>query len=510
MMSPVQWATLGLLSFLGILAYIHDNDRKLKAIPVRAAQFSPNRWSPKDVERMASECELAAPSIDDQLPPKTGRRYIVVGGAGFLGGWIVLQLLRRGEDPKRIRILDIRPPKRLDLLEGKAEDVKFIQVDISDKMAVDAAFSEPWPDNDESPISVFNTAANIRFYERHASLIPLSAKVNIQGAENIINACRKVGASVLVHTSSGSVSVHSSCFLLWPWQEEPKHFVQVINDDDELIPKTHKNFFSNYGYTKRQAEVLVCGANDADGLRTGCLRPGNGIFGAGGDMLCGAYLVRKSNPTWIQNIVSSFTYVENGALAHLLYEERLIESSKLGGQAFCIADPGAPPTYGDVYTELEVLDGEVSFPHLSPTFMLLIAYLFEFLYLARHLLNTYGYPFLASFIPNIAGGDLVNLQPSLYNLTMVHLIFDDSRARLPPEKGGLGYKGAFTTFEGLYKTAVEHRRGLNRPGAMARSDVAGVSFKGMGFMKAQRGVGWLADKIKEETGVDPVEVLASS
>ncbi|SJL12936.1 uncharacterized protein ARMOST_16370 [Armillaria ostoyae] len=219
--------------------------------------------------------------------------------AGFLGGWIVLQLLRRGEDPKRIRILDIRPPKRLDLLEGKAKGVKFLQVDIGDKIAVDAAFSEPWPDNDESPISVFNTAANIRFYERHASLIPLSAKVNIQEAENIIDACRKAGASVLVHTSSASVSVHSSCFLLWPWQEEPKHFVQVINDDDELIPKTHKDFFSNYGYPKRQAGVLVRGANDADGLRTGCLRPGNGIFGAGGDMLCGAYLVRKSNPTWI-------------------------------------------------------------------------------------------------------------------------------------------------------------------------------------------------------------------
>ncbi len=80
MMSPVQWATLGLLSFLLILAYIRDNDRKLKAIPARAAQFSPNRWSPKDVERRASECELTAPSIDDQLPPKTGRRYIVVGG----------------------------------------------------------------------------------------------------------------------------------------------------------------------------------------------------------------------------------------------------------------------------------------------------------------------------------------------------------------------------------------------------------------------------------------------
>ncbi len=79
-MSPVQWATLGLLSFLLLQACIRGNDRKLKAIPARAAQFSPNRWSPKDVERMASECAFTAPLIDDQLPPKTGRRYIVVGG----------------------------------------------------------------------------------------------------------------------------------------------------------------------------------------------------------------------------------------------------------------------------------------------------------------------------------------------------------------------------------------------------------------------------------------------
>ncbi|KAK0232304.1 hypothetical protein EDD85DRAFT_793140 [Armillaria nabsnona] len=215
--------------FFFILAYIRDDDRKLKAIP-----------------------------IDDQLPPETRRRILV------------LQRLGRREDPKCFRILDICPPKCLDPLEGKAMAVQFIQVDIIDKISVDG---EALPDNEESPISVFNTATNIRFYERHASLIPLSAKV---GAQNIIDV----------------LEIHSSCFLLCPWREEPKHFVQVINDDDKLIPKIHKEF-SNYGYTKRQAEVLLRGANG----QTGYLRPGNGIFGAGGDILCGAYLVRKTNPT---------------------------------------------------------------------------------------------------------------------------------------------------------------------------------------------------------------------
>lgn len=60
------------------------------------------------------------------------------------------------------------------------------------------------------------------------------------------------------------------------------------------------------------------------------------------------------------------------------------------------------------------------------------------------------------------GGDIVNLQPSLFNLVNVHLFFDDSRACLAPEKGGLGYKGAYTTFEGVHKTVDEHKAALLR------------------------------------------------
>ncbi|KAK0433365.1 hypothetical protein EV421DRAFT_1997683 [Armillaria borealis] len=72
---------------------------------------------------------------------------------------VILQQLRCGEDPKLIRTLDFCPPKHLDLLEGREKDVPSIQIVTSDKMAVDAAFSEPWPVIDESLISVFNAAA---------------------------------------------------------------------------------------------------------------------------------------------------------------------------------------------------------------------------------------------------------------------------------------------------------------------------------------------------------------
>jgi hypothetical protein len=225
----------------------------------------------------------------------------------------------------------------------------------------------------------------------------------------------------------------------------------------------------------------------------------------GGDMLCGAYLARKNNPSWIHNIIQNFIYVENCSIAHLCYEERLLELSNGGtypdisGQAFMVSDPGTPQTYGDVYNVLELLDGETSFPSLSPTAMLLVAQILEFIYLGRYFLGSSSSPFLRAIshvFPNITG-DIVNLQPSLFNLTQVHLIFDDSRARLPPEKGGLGYHGPFTTLEGLCKTVEEHRK-AGRKGE-ERSMSGGVSF-GWGQVRAERAV----EKAGEKLGVTQV------
>ncbi|KAF7323986.1 3-beta hydroxysteroid dehydrogenase isomerase family [Mycena kentingensis (nom. inval.)] len=512
----MAWTVVGgwiALSLALVALYIWRNDRCLTHIPERASAFSPTRLTSGLVEKQAEEIRARSTpiSVADQIPPRTGRRYIVIGGAGFLGGWIVVQLLERGEDPKRIRVLDIQSPTRPDLKTGRAAEVHFIKCDISNRAAVFDAFHAPWPASEPtSETTIFHTAANIRFYEKRESLLPASAAVNVQGMQNILDAGREIGASVMVSTSSGSVSIRSTRFLLWPWESEPHLFVQPINEDDSIIPTRHEQFFSNYAATKFQGEERVRAADKTPSgsglLRTGVLRPGNGVFGPGGDMLCGAFLLRKVNPTWLQSIVQNFVYVENCALAHLLYEQRLIELSTggtnpdIGGQAFVIADPCPPPTYGDVYLTLSTLmDGETLFPFLSPTLMILVAHLIEWYYLATK-------SKLLSFLPRLSG-DLVNLQPSLFNLVSVHLIFDDSKARLPPEKGGLGYKGGWTTFEGLYKTVDEHRRGTLR--SEQRSDVAGISL-GFGLGKAQRGMAKVNEKIKDKVGVDPALALGKT
>ncbi|KAI6046147.1 3-beta hydroxysteroid dehydrogenase/isomerase family-domain-containing protein [Pisolithus marmoratus] len=438
---------------VAILAFIYAvvNDRKLSQLPPEA-----NGNTKEDPVR-----------IDHLLPPKSGRRYIVVGGAGFLGGWIVLQLLQRGEDPKRIRVLDMRLPTRPDLRTGRAQHVTFLEVNISDAKAVSDAFRAPWPDEgtDDEGITVFHSAANIRFYERLPALFSRSTDVNYEGTKNVITSSKDIGASILVYTSSGATGVRRSRFWLWPWETHPQFFVQVLNDDDDLIPKRHEHFSSNYAASKRLGELVVRAADKSQSgrsriLRTGCIRPGNAVFGPGGDVLCGAYLVRRHNPTWVKNILQPCVYVENCALAHLCYEQRLIELEKgganpdVGGQAFTITGAGPPCTFGDAHLALSTLDNEYKFPNYSFTLMLSLAHIIEALYVSKALLSMSDSVFgraIARMIPSV-GGDLVNLQPSLFALVGVHLISDDSRARLSPSEGGLGYSGPYTTLQGICKT----------------------------------------------------------
>ena len=451
-----------------------------------------------------------------------------------MGGWIITKLLKRGEDFHHIRLLDLNPPTSHHPIvkDSLSKGTQFFKVDVTDPVALQAAFAAPWPDVSSSSssesdpeITVFHTAANIRFYERHLSFLSRSTRVNVQGTKNVVSAAKFIGATILIYTSSGSVGLRNTRFLLWPWEKEPEMFLQVLNDDDGVkpaAPRRHEDFFSNYAASKMEAETFVR-ASDKETtrsttgakklLRTGCIRPGNGVFGPGGDQLCGAYLMRQNNPSWIFTIVQSFSYVENCAVAHLLYEERLIELltpgsryPDIGGQAFCITDPGPTPTNGDVYTVLETIsEGECHFPSLSPTAMLLVAHAIEFYYRTQQSLSAAGWNWL---LPKVRG-DLINLQPSLFSLICVHLVFDDSRARLSPEKGGLGYVGAWTTTEALHKTYQEHKNGLRR--SMVRSELAGV---GLNFIwkkkkKVTKSMGSLniQDKVGQTVAVSPVEII---
>lgn len=71
---------LVLLAFalVALALYILQNDPKLARLPSDAAKLAPHRVEPADVR--ADAARDVPSNINDQIPPRTGRRYIVVGG----------------------------------------------------------------------------------------------------------------------------------------------------------------------------------------------------------------------------------------------------------------------------------------------------------------------------------------------------------------------------------------------------------------------------------------------
>jgi nucleoside-diphosphate-sugar epimerase len=366
----------------------------------------------------------------------------------------VSHLLARGEDPKAIRILDLISPEQDILNKG----VVWIKTNITDELAVTTAFEEPWSANVTSlPLTVFHTAAIIRPQDRLKSLLPLSNKVNIDGTRNVLNAAKAAGATAFIWTSSGSIALHQPTFWIAPWETQPKRAVQVISDSTKL-PQSHDQFFSNYAVTKTEAERLVREAdNPATNFRTGCIRPTNGVYGTGGqanNVMTGLYLQNGGSPTWARPILQSFVHAENVSIAHLLYEQRLIQQSEpgsqlpnTGGQAFIVSDPNPAIAFGDLYTLLATLSKTpVLFPDVPPAPLLAMAYLVE-------LYAFLQYKYL-SWLPRLSG-DIAQLQPSVFSIINVHVFADDSRAKLAPEMGGLGYNPPLTTLDGLCRRLVD-------------------------------------------------------
>lgn len=102
------------------------------------------------------------------VPPPTQKHYTVIGGSGAVGSHLVRLLLRRGELPERLTVLDTAPlPEEL---EGRG--VKWVRCDITDYEQVREGL--------QGAQVVFLTAAAIRYFERSPSTVRslLSLKLN--------------------------------------------------------------------------------------------------------------------------------------------------------------------------------------------------------------------------------------------------------------------------------------------------------------------------------------------
>jgi nucleoside-diphosphate-sugar epimerase len=120
-------------------------------------------------------------------------RVLVTGGSGFIGSALVKALLRAGET---VRVLDDNSRGALRRLREVERDVDFVNGDIRDAAAVDAAMRRI---EEVHHLAFVNGTAT--FY----SAPDLVLDVGVKGIVNVIDGCRRHGVGRLILASSSEV-----------------------------------------------------------------------------------------------------------------------------------------------------------------------------------------------------------------------------------------------------------------------------------------------------------------
>lgn len=421
--------------------YLWHMHRTISTAPGEFLKITQKPWTKEEIRAAYEKVKTSPKDVTPFLFSKKNRRYVVVGGSGLVGGWIVKHLLMRGEDPAAIRIFDISEATRKEVTE---DGISFTKVDVRDAEALRKAFTQPWPrDVSNLPLTVFCTVAIINAAPRKVEFVEPYLKINVEGTANTLKAAKESGTACFISTSSGSVALRPPSFFPWPWQRWPKDLVQFLpNADRQSLDDPLEKFGCCYAWSKAQAEKLVREANNPqDGFLTGCIRPSHCIYGHGvknPSSLSFDYLTRGGSPSWIPAVPVNFVSAENVSIGHLAYENAVLKDSSLGGRAYCVMDPNPPVTYGHLYTLMKTLVNPltpVNFPYVSHLPVLFVSYMVEAYNLIRHR--------YLNFLPPVTG-DLAILQPGIFNVCTLHVLFTDTKA-----KEEIGYRGAIETLEGF-------------------------------------------------------------
>jgi len=170
---------------------------------------------------------------------------LVTGGRGFIGSFLISDLIKKGYDPSSIRILSNLTEEEEDIPRG----VDFCKGDVTILDDVVKAFKDV--------TAVFHLAA-IKEIPVSVENPELVYNVNVTGTINVLEAARKSGAKRIIFTSASSV------------YGQPKYV--PIDEDHPTEPQ------NPYGASKLAAERYCLSYYHTYGLEALCLRYAN-VYG---------------------------------------------------------------------------------------------------------------------------------------------------------------------------------------------------------------------------------------
>lgn len=208
---------------------------------------------------------------------------VVTGGTGFLGAYIIKELIEKGHRVRAIRRSGDLPHYIPASILEKAE---WVNADILDVISLQEAF--------EGATAVVHAAAMVSF---HAHQRQRMYQTNIEGTANVVNMAIDAGVKKLVHISSVAALGRTE--------------KESMVDEDKKWVESRNN--THYAISKYQAEFEVW-RGMAEGLETIILNPATIIgYGDWNNGSCAIFRNIYNSFPWYSTGINGFVDVEDVA-----------------------------------------------------------------------------------------------------------------------------------------------------------------------------------------------------
>ncbi|KAG9124543.1 hypothetical protein FRC07_011183 [Ceratobasidium sp. 392] len=418
-----------LILFLGVIGtYCYFLNKRFNTPHPAGFAFTTKPLSEDELSKLTYPTPEDMVNAMKAAGPATGKAYVVLGGSGLVGRFIVRSLLGRGET--LVRNIDITPPD----LSGDPNAVdhvsraEFIRADVTNYETVKDALSRSFGGTGITAQVIIHTVGVIRHWERLPYLKHLCHDVNVGGTKNVLKIAQALGSvHAFVFTSSVTAVVPPVKYLRL-WSRNPPVF-----RDEPIKGATLSN--NHYPTSKREADALVRAADNVKGIRTGVLRPGTSITGPGDQHVTVFFRNKGIIPIWGEGFLQSISNPWDIARAHIQYADALENRpDEIAGKGFLLTGNPTPMRFGDGNRVIQFYcNHNIKFQPMPAIFFYALAHLMELFFLARYYVLRVVSMFTGtkvSFVPQWAiDSNAVLLQPATWDFAFADYIVDDNKVR---------------------------------------------------------------------------------